>query len=186
MAIIPGQSLTAEPKNAPYENPPQMTEPEEAVFFHLERLAERTDDLLDAMELGLDVVTLTEGILRGAVAEGRHSVDISLIIAPIIHEFIKGGADRAGIDYEEGFPDDSEAKKKVKYQINSKKARKLLDEYKKETGETTDFLSGETDTVEEEMMPSEGMMDSEAMMSEEPAALTGGLMSRPSNKEGAV
>ena len=33
MAIIPGQSLTAEPKNAPYENPPQMTEPEEAVFF---------------------------------------------------------------------------------------------------------------------------------------------------------
>ena len=185
MAIIPGQSLTAEPKNAPYENPPQMTEPEEAVFFHLERLAERTDDLLDAMELGLDVVTLTEGILRGAVAEGRHSVDISLIIAPIIHEFIKGGADRAGIDYEEGFPDESDSKKMVKYQINSKKARKLLDEYKKETGETTDFLSGETDTVED-MMPVEGMMDSEAMMSEEPAAPMGGLMSRPSNKEGTV
>lgn len=185
MAIIPGQSLTAEPKNAPYENPPQMTEPEEAVFFHLERLAERTDDLLDAMELGLDVVTLTEGILRGAVAEGRHNVDISLIIAPIIHEFIKGGADRAGIDYEEGFPDESESKKMVKYQINSKKARKLLDEYEEKTGETTDFLSGETDTVEE-MMPAEGMMDSEAMMSEEPAAPMGGLMSRPSNKEGAV
>ena len=185
MAIIPGQSLTAEPKNAPYENPPQMTEPEEAVFFHLERLAERTDDLLDAMELGLDVVTLTEGILRGAVMEGRHNVDISLIIAPIIHEFIKGGADRAGIDYEEGFPDDSKDKSMVKYMINSKKARKLLDEYKKETGETTDFLSGETDTVED-MMPVEGMMDSEAMMSEEPAAPMGGLMSRPSNKEGTV
>ena len=186
MAIIPGQSLTAEPKNAPYENPPQMTTPEEAVFFHLERLAERTDDLLDAMELGLDVVTLTEGILRGAVMEGRHNVDISLIIAPIIHEFIKGGADRAGIDYEEGFPDESDSKKMVKYQINSKKARKMLAEYKKETGETTDFLSGKTDTVEEEMMPAEGMMDSEAMMSEEPAAPMGGLMSRPSNKEGAV
>jgi hypothetical protein len=62
----------------------------------------------------------------------------------------------------------------------------MLDEYKKETGETTDFLSGETDTVEEEMMLDEGMMDSEAMMSEEPAAPMGGLMSRPSNKEGAV
>ena len=81
MAIIPGQSLTAEPKNAPYENPPQMTEPEEVVFFHLERLAKRTDDLLDAMELGLDVVTLTEGILRGAVMEGRHSVDVSLKVS---------------------------------------------------------------------------------------------------------
>lgn len=186
MAIIPGQSLTAEPKNAPYENPPQMTEPEEAVFFHLERLADKTDDVLDSLELGLDVVTMTEGILRAAVMQGRHSVDISLIIAPIIHEFIKGGADRAGIDYEEGFPDESEAKKKIKYQINSKKARKMLDEYEKETGETTDFLSGETGAVEEDMMPDEGMMDSEAMMSEEPAAPTGGLMSRPSNKEGTV
>lgn len=188
MAIIPGQSLTAEPKNAPYENPPQMTTPEEAVFFHLERLADKTDDLLDAMELGLDVVTLTEGILRGAVMEGRHSVDVSLIIAPIIHEFIKGGADRAGIEYEEGFPDDSKEKRKVKYAINSKKARKLLDEYEEKTGETTDFLSGETDTTDEqeEMMPVEGMMDNEAMMSEEPAAPMGGLMSRPSKNEGVV
>ena len=29
--IIPGQSLTAEPKNAPYENPPELTTPEDAV-----------------------------------------------------------------------------------------------------------------------------------------------------------
>tara|TARA_R110000868_G_scaffold84317_1_gene237734 strand:+ start:985 stop:1548 length:564 start_codon:yes stop_codon:yes gene_type:complete len=187
MAIIPGQSLTAEPKNAPYENPPQMTEPEEAVFWHLERLAGKTDDVLDSLELGLDVVTMTEGILRAAVMQGRHSVDVSLIIAPIIHEFIKGGADRAGIDYEEGFPDDSKDKRMVKYMINSKKARKLLDEYEEKTGETTDFLSGETDTDEqEEMMPVEGMMDNEAMMSEEPTAPTGGLMSRPSTNEGAV
>ena len=190
MTIIPGQSLTAEPKNAPYENPPQMTDPAEATFFHLERLADRTEDLLDALELGLDVVTLTEGILRGAVMEGRHSVDVSLIIAPIIHEFIKVGADRAGIDYEEGFPDDSKEKRKVKYAINSKKARKLLDEYEEKTGETTDFLSGETDKVdteeEEEMMPEEGMMDNEAMTSEEPAAPMGGLMSRPSKNEGVV
>ena len=188
MAIIPGQSLTAEPKNAPYENPPQMTKPEDAVFWHLDRLADKTEDLLDAMELGLDVVTLTEGILRGAVMEGRHNVDVSLIIAPIIHEFIKGGADRAGIEYEEGFPDDSKEKRKVKYAINSKKARKLLDEYEKKTGETTDFLSGETDTTDEqeEMMPVEGIMDNEAMMSEEPTAPTGGLMSRPSKNEGVV
>jgi len=165
-----------------------MTKPEDAVFWHLDRLADKTEDLLDAMELGLDVVTLTEGILRGAVMEGRHNVDVSLIIAPIIHEFIKGGADRAGIEYEEGFPDDSKEKRKVKYAINSKKARKLLDEYEKKTGETTDFLSGETDTTDEqeEMMPVEGIMDNEAMMSEEPTAPTGGLMSRPSKNEGVV
>ena len=51
----------------------------------------------------------------------------------------------------------------------------------------TSFQVSETDTDEqEEMMPVEGMMDSEAMMSGEPATPLGGLMSRPSNKEGAV
>jgi hypothetical protein len=177
MAIIPGQSLTAEPKNAPYENPPQMTDPAEATFFHLERLAKRTDDLLDAMELGLDVVTLTEGILRGAVMEGRHSVDVSLLIAPIIHEFIKTGADKAGIDYDEGLPDDSEDRKRVKYRINSRKASKLLEKYGKETGKDTDFLE---DTA------SEDMMEAEEMMIEEPMEAPSGLMARPSKNEGTV
>jgi len=184
MAIIPGQSLTAEPKNAPYENPPQMTKPEDAVFWHLDRLADKTEDLLDAMELGMDVVTLTSGILRGAVMDGRHSVDVSLIIAPIIHEFIKSSADQAGIEYEEGFPDESKEKRRVKYAINSKKARKLLDEYEEKTGEETDYLSGETGSEEED---EEAMSSDETeMMTGEPVAPAGGLMSRPSKNEGEV
>lgn len=181
--IIPGQSLTAEPKGAPYENAPSMTKPEEAVFWHLERLSteDKTEALLDAMELGLDVVTLTEGLLRGAVLEGRHNVDVSLTIAPIIHEFIKGAADRAGIEYDEGLPDDSKQRRAVKYQINSKKARKLLDEFAEETGEDTDFLSGEGLATEDE--------DQEMMMKmdeETPAPGAGGLMSRPPKNEGIV
>jgi hypothetical protein len=181
MTIIPGQSLTAEPKNAPYENAPSMTKPEDAVFWHLERLssADKTEALLDSMELGLDVVTLTEGVLRGAVLDGRHTVDVSLTIAPIVHEFIKGAADRAGIEYDEGFPDDSKERKATKYAINSEKARKLLDQYEEKTGETTDFLDGETSVEEEEATT--------MMMSEEtPAPEAGGLMSRPSKNEGVV
>jgi len=130
--IFPGQSLTSEPKNAPYENPPEMVEPEEVVMWHLNRLSEpeRLDALLDSMELGLDVVTLTEGILRGAVMNGRHSIDVSLIVAPVVHEFIKNAADAANLDYEEGFPDDSKQKLDVKYAINSRKAKKMLAEFK--------------------------------------------------------
>ncbi len=37
-APIPGQSLTSEPKNSPWENPPQMNKPEEAVLWHLKKL----------------------------------------------------------------------------------------------------------------------------------------------------
>jgi len=135
--IFPGQSLTSEPKNAPYENPPEMVEPEEVVMWHLNRLSEpdRLDALLDSLELGLDVVTLTEGILRGAVMNGRHSIDVSLIVAPVVHEFIKNAADAANLDYEEGFPDNTEKRKAIKYKINERKADKMIAEFKKKSGD---------------------------------------------------
>ena len=102
-APIPGQSLTSEPKNSPWENPPQMNKPEEAVLWHLKKLdkPKSVKSVVGLLGLGLDLVTLTEGLLRGAVAEGRHSIDVSLLIAPVIHEYIKGIADASGVEYNE-------------------------------------------------------------------------------------
>lgn len=138
--IIPGQSLTAEPKNAPYENPPEMVTPDDAVMWHLGRLTEedRMEALFDVLEMGMDVVTITEGLLRGAVLEGRHNIDVSMIIAPIIHEFIVSSANLAGIEYEEGFPDDTEKRELVRYQINSRKAAKKLAELDMEPDDVDD------------------------------------------------
>jgi|TARA_R110000764_G_scaffold9_4_gene74 hypothetical protein len=161
MSIIPGQSLTAEPKNAPYENPPEMNTPEDAALWHLERLveADRMEALLDTLELGVDVVSLTEGLLRGAVLEGRHSIDISMIIAPVIHEFITSTADKAGIDFEEGFPDDSKKRKKIKYQINSRKALKMLEKLDMEVEDTPKdtkpVLAMPEEVEEAEVLPAE-------------------------------
>mgnify|MGYP003631400411 FL=1 len=163
--IIPGQSLTAEPKNAPYENPPEINTEEGAVMWHLERLLEddRLESLSDTLELGVDVVSLTEGLLRGAVLDGIHSIDISLVIAPVIHEFIASTAVKLGLDFEEGLPDDSKERTNIKYQINSRKARKMLDELD---------LEGDTDdVVEEENTQEELPMDM--------PKVSIGLMARP-------
>jgi len=126
--IIPGQSLTAEPKNAPYENPPEYNTPEDALMWHLTRLQDedKFKALADTLELGLDVVTITEGLLRGAVLNGRHSIDVSLLIAPVIHEYITSTADKLGIEYDEGLPDNSELDDAIEYQINEKKAKDML------------------------------------------------------------
>ena len=128
--IIPGQSLTAEPKNAPYENPPEMNTAEDAIMWHLTRMVEdeKMEALIDTLELGLDVVTITEGLLRGAVLDGRHSIDISLVIAPVIHEFIVSSAEKVGIDFDEGLPDNSKEREAIEYQINEKKAKDILAE----------------------------------------------------------
>tara|TARA_R110000796_G_scaffold13733_4_gene44250 strand:+ start:2891 stop:3436 length:546 start_codon:yes stop_codon:yes gene_type:complete len=181
MPIIPGQSLTAEPMNAPYENPPEMTSPEDAVEWHLDRLTEpdKTEALLEAMELGIDVVTLTEGLLRGAVLGSQHNIDVSLIIAPVIHEFIKTTADKAGIDYEEGFPDDTEERDSVRYSINERKASKMLDEYED---------NNNNDGKEEEDLDVEDDDDLEMMEDDVPMQddMPKGLMSRMSKLEGDI
>lgn len=139
-APIPGQSLTNEPKNYAWENPPQFPEPEEALLFYMEdlRKPEKIEAILDTLTQGIDVVTLTEGITRNAVSKGRHTIDVSLIISPIIHEYIVGLAEVADIDFDEGI----ETKKQIdpeerKYGIREKLADKILKEM--EEGEEPDL-----------------------------------------------
>lgn len=131
---IPGQSLTGEPKAYPWENPPKYTKPFDAAMYHLEQLNEpkKITSALDMLELDIDMVTLVSGILRMGVSEGIHTVDVSLLIAPVIHEFIKGHADRAGIDYNEGFAEEDMNRTDIEYSIRQKKSEKLLKKIKEE------------------------------------------------------
>lgn len=126
-APIPGQSLTDTLKNRPYERPPEIVDPEEALQAHLFKLSDpdRMGAVMDLLEQGVDLVTLTEGILRKAVMNGIHSIDVSLIIAPVIHEYIKLTADEIGIDYEEGF-ENKEEKRQLQYNRREMKALKML------------------------------------------------------------
>ena len=130
---IPGQALTTPSKSAPYERLPDVTDPREALELHLDNLMKEgaMDDVLFFLEEGLDLVTLVEGIVRSAVMEGIHSIDISLIIAPVLHEFIKGAALRAGIEFEEGF-ENKKDKQAITYSRNVSRAKRMLKELKGE------------------------------------------------------
>lgn len=133
---IPGQSLTTEPKNAPYERPPEIVDPVEALDAHIENLLKpgAMEDVLYFLEFGVDLVTMVQGILRGAVMEGIHSIDVSLIIAPVIHEYIKGFADAEGIEYKEGF-ETEEAEKALSYRRDVERARELMKKLSEQEGE---------------------------------------------------
>jgi len=125
-APIPGQSLTTEPKAYPWERPPEINDPEEAIQMHLKRLM-RPDVLeaaLDAMELGdVDVHTLTKGIMRGAVANGIHSIDVALIAAPVVHEYLRQAADSFGIQVDDGFEDKAAEEMRKQSQIALRAAK---------------------------------------------------------------
>ena len=129
-APIPGQSLTTEPKGFPWERPPEIVDPEEAIQFHLARLSEpeMLDVILDLIEVEeLTVKTLTSGILPGAVAGGMHTIDVALLIAPVVHEFIKQGAIAFGLNPDDGF-ENKEEKAEYKKARTTSLAKKMLKE----------------------------------------------------------
>jgi hypothetical protein len=150
---IPGQSLTTEPKNAPYERPPEIVDPIEAIDVHIDNLLKpgAMEDVLYFLEYGVDLVTLIQGILRSAVMEGMHSIDVSLIIAPVLHEYIKGFADAADLDYDEGFENEQQ-KKALSYRRDVDRAKKMLEELRKQEGEEIPTTMEEM-TEEPEMEP---------------------------------
>ena len=48
---------------------------------------------------GIPITTITETITTGGVMEGYHTIDVALLLNPIIVEFIKGMCEVAGVKY---------------------------------------------------------------------------------------
>ena len=195
MAPIPGQSLTDEPKNFAWERPPEYTDPDDAIMFHLDRLAEEpiAESVLFLLEFGYPVDVLARSILTGAVGEGQHNIDVSMLVAPVIEEELIYMANTAGIDFLETFPEDQTEEEIQEQKLSAMVLKKLDDKIGKGdkafVRETLDSVGSagedELQAMQESAMtePSmdEEMGAEEEMPSEEvpsPAPGEQGLMSR--------
>lgn len=107
-AAIPGQSLTAELGSRPWKQPAQYTTVEEALDYYLPRLQseEVSAQLLDVMEMGIPVTTIANTMQLGSVMEGKHSVDVGMLILPVLVELIMLIGDTAGVKYTSGLEKD--------------------------------------------------------------------------------
>jgi len=170
---IPGQSLTDEPKNYAWERPPEITDPNEAVKYHLDRVAdpEVIDNVFYALDMGMPVKTLTDSMMTGAVAKGMHSIDVGLIVEPLVRRAVMKIADNAGVDYKESF-DEQEAS------IEERAARmvRIVESTPEEERDAGyDFLTEISSNVQEEEQPQEEPeMSEDTMVEEKPK----GLMAR--------
>jgi len=96
---IPGQSLTTEPRNNPWEQPPQIADKEEVLKYYVGRLAnqEVIDDMAAMCEAGIPLQPLVESITTMGVMRGIHTVDVSMLVGPDIHAFLKQSIEAMGI-----------------------------------------------------------------------------------------
>lgn len=116
-APIPGQSLTREPGNSPWEQPPLYHDNDKAIAWHLDRLSkpEHADDLLFLLERGLPIQTFVDSLMTKAVMEGYHTIDTSTLISPVIHSYVKKLADASKTKYIEWSGPTQEEKDEQKF-----------------------------------------------------------------------
>lgn len=106
-APIPGMSLTHELGARPWQSPPQYTTVDEAIEYYLERMStdEFMDQMADVLEMNVPVTTLANTIQLSGVMDGKHTVDVGMLVMPLLMEMIMHIGDNAGVKYDSGLTD---------------------------------------------------------------------------------
>ena len=180
-APIAGQSLTDTPKNYPWERPAEISDPREAIKFHMDGLSspEALDNIVELIQMGVPLRALAKTALTTAQMEGIHSVDVSLIIGDVVFEELVSIAEEAGLDYKTGDePSEIEAKEKEDELVLAM-LRKKLDALDPESEDTGEEMMRQVETMmaepqEEEQQDTEEMPMMESPVEEAPR----GLMAR--------
>lgn len=128
-APIPGMSLTSEPGNRPWENPPNLVSVEDAMEFYTKRILgtpENYDQVLDILESGLPVRNVANILMKTSVMEGNHTIDVGILVLPVIEELLMAVADMHNSEYTESI--DSVFKENV---VSRRQARLAVQEMQK-------------------------------------------------------
>lgn len=129
---IPGMGLTHELGGRPWQKPPQYTTVDEALEYYLPKFSDPDlmDQLLDVMELGIPLTTIADAMQSGSVMEGLHTIDVGILIMPVLIEMMAFIGDDAGIDYDLGMEErpDEDKIPETKIALALKKAREKMPE----------------------------------------------------------
>ena len=132
---IPGISLTKEPGNNPWEQPPLYVKLSDVVNYYTEKLTrdESVDVIADALKGNISVVELTNVMIKAGVMKGIHSIDAGMLAFPVIAEIIKTIADISDVGYVES---DEDFKKAT--QLDEGTYLKLIEESQAKVEEAID------------------------------------------------
>ena len=161
-APIPGMGMTHELGARPWQTPPTYTTVEETSDYYIERMSNPAfkEQLLDVMEMKIPLTTLANTIQLGSVMEGLHTVDVGILMIPILVETMALIGDSSDIDYVTGMDGVKSERPAM--------ASRIVEELKSEQG-------NQEDTPMQEEMP---MEEEPAMEEEMPMEQPKGLMAR--------
>ena len=96
---VPGQSLTDEPGNYPWEHPPRQTDAETVLeeIWRSITSPEAVEEMIYLLESGMPVEGIARTIVFAGFMEGEFSPDLGFTLAEAIMEMIAAIGMRAGI-----------------------------------------------------------------------------------------
>ena len=67
---------------------------------------EYMEQAVDVMKMGVPVTTIANSMQMASVMEGKHNIDVGMLVIPLIMEMLMLIAENAGIEYDDGLSDD--------------------------------------------------------------------------------
>ena len=127
-APIPGMSLTAPLGGRPWQQPPQMATVEQAIDYYVPKIMDKEflPELLTIIELGIPLTTIANSFQLASVMEGKHSIDVGVLVIPVLVELMMTVADANEVEYVSGMSREKE-KGLSNAQIALAKKKGLLD-----------------------------------------------------------
>ena len=128
-APVPGEGLTHELGDRPWQKPAQLTNVDEVMPFYREKILDEEfiPQLLQVIEMGIPLTTIANAMQSAAVMEGVHSIDVGVLMLPIVVEMLKFVAESNKVEYVTGM---EERKIKPNEEITTALAMKELNEEK--------------------------------------------------------
>ena len=164
---IPGESLTGERGNNPWEQPAQMSDVKEVATFYLNKLNndEIIDDFTAMVQAGVPLAPIVETTYLQGVMRGLHSLDAGLVVAPVIHAFLKQSIEAMGVSVKDTSEDPQKKAEQAEMQRFLLLANKYLDE------EATDEPDAGKDMLQDMVDTQEGEPAEEMVQEEKPQGL---------------
>ena len=103
-APVPGEGLTHELGDRPWQKPAQLTNVDDVIPFYRDKILDEEfiPQLLQVIEMGMPLTTIANAMQNAAVMEGVHSIDVGVLMLPIIVELLKYVAERNEVKYNTG------------------------------------------------------------------------------------
>ena len=155
-APIAGMAMTHEVGARPWQQPAQYTSVEEALQYYLPRMQDDafTDSLINVIEMGMPLTTLANTIQLAGVMDGRHSIDVGILIMPVLIEMMQLVAEAEGVKYVTGM------ERNIEGETKDSDVSAALATLKDDLGnnDMDEQETQEMDIVEEQDEPSMGLM----------------------------